>query len=559
MKAGKIALYVNVRAKIQDQDMVAYNEPSKNKARSLVIENAIKTLTSERNSATLARRSYVRDARDHIATKGTEYDILQANALKDSTINSWEAFYDSIAQSRSPASLKVAYLAGPNPENDLRVLCNSGLLPENIWAFESDKTTYSKAVTAALASEFPFIKIVHGGIDSFLEASPQRFDIIYLDFCGPLPSRNKKQKTLYTITKVLARHSLNSPGILITNVSLPTKDQDPAGRELLAKLVASYLYPKDFLEDAQSEQNFTEGAIVNGYDHHAWIESVRANLDQYYGQFVTRLIIDHASLISPYDRFPRHNVIFKRFFNIDNQEQKLARIITDLFHFNREYGGGDVISDAGSYPILWTLAALDKKLNDKDFNYPQYVYEDPDFHKFAGLFLSQLNVNCNQTELIDNVTIMSFLVSECDHQHEFLTETLRTLSRNHSVGGFYQFCDLVLFHQIMELLFRQVAVPYHVNVAKTKRWSYQAKETPMFLDMFVLDECRYLYDWMPTSDMISVGISNNQRQLSYRFALDGVSKHRRWYNPEYFSGTAVIDQGTDNFRAKTLVPRKSIS
>jgi hypothetical protein len=538
--------------------MTAYNEPSKNKARSLVIETAIKTLTSERNSATLARRSYVRDVRDHIIENGTKYDVPQAKALQDTTIDRWESFYDSITQSRSPANLKVAYLAGPNPENDLRVFCNAGLLPENIWAFESEKETYLKAVSSALTSEFPFIKIIHGGIDSFLEASPQRFDIIYLDFCGPLPSRNNKQKTLNTITQLLAKHSLNSPGIFTTNVALPTKEQDSIGRELLSKLVACYLYPKDFLEDNQSEQNFVEGAIAHGYDHREWIEMVRADLDQFYGQFVTRLIMDHASFISPYDRFPSHNVLFKRFFKIDNK-QKLQALITDLYHFNEEYGGGDVITDAGSYPILWTLAALDKKLNAKDVNYPQYVHEDLEFQRFSELFLRQLSVTGNKVELIENISKMSFLLSEGSLQSKFLSENLSALSRNHSFRDFYNFCDLVLFHQIMELLFRQVAFPYHVNVEKTKRWTYQAKDTPMFMDMIVLDECRYLYDWMPTSDRISYGISDSQRQLAYRFALDGVSKHRRWYNPEYFSGTAVVDQFTENFEAKTLMPRENIN
>jgi hypothetical protein len=115
-----------------------------------------------------------------------------------------------------------------------------------------------------------------------------------------------------------------------------------------------------------------------------------------------------------------------------------------------------------------------------------------------------------------------------------------------------------LFHQTIEVLFRQVATPYHVNVERTRRWGYQAKDTPMFMDMLVLDECRYLYDWMPTIDMFSEGIKNIERQLVYRFVLDGVAKHCRWYNPEYFSGCAVVDQFAESFCAKTLAPRGSI-
>jgi hypothetical protein len=40
--------------------------------------------------------------------------------------------------------------------------------------------------------------------------------------------------------------------------------------------------------------------------------------------------------------------------------------------------------------------------------------------------------------------------------------------------------------------------------------------------------------------------------------LDGVAKHRRWYNTEYFFGTAVVDQDTEPFEAKTLRLREAI-
>jgi hypothetical protein len=253
--------------------MTSYTEPVKNKARRIVIDNAIAALTKDRTSSTLTRRSYVRDVKAHITNGKNPLDVKIASRLSNETIERWESFYDSIIQSRTPENLKVAYLSGPNPENDLRVLCEAGVLPENIWAFESENSTYSEAVVSALSSEFPFIKIVNGGLDA---------------------------------------------------------------------------------------------------------------------------------------------------------------------------------------------------------------------------------------------------------------------------------------------LFRQVATPYQVNVEKTLRWSYKAKDTPMFMDMLILDECRYLYDWMPTVDMFSEAIRDTERQLAYRFALDGVAKHRRWYNPEYFSGTAVVDQFTDGFEAKALRPREII-
>ena len=92
-------------------------------------------------------------------------DKLFANFLKEDEINKWENFYDSIVQTREAKNLKVAYLSGPNPENDLREMFKHGILPENVWAFESDNKVYNNAIMSALNSEFPFIKIINGSID----------------------------------------------------------------------------------------------------------------------------------------------------------------------------------------------------------------------------------------------------------------------------------------------------------------------------------------------------------------------------------------------------------
>lgn len=529
-----------------------YLEPKKLLARQQVIDSAISTLTTDRTRATLCRRSYVREVRDTLADRDG-YDPIIAEKLTDETIERWEAFYDSIVQSRKAEDLKVAYLCGPNPENDLRVFCSAGILPENIWAFESDAAIHNEAVAAALGSEFPFIKIIKGGVDTFLEASPMRFDIIYLDFCGPLPNRNKKQQTLLAISRVLGRHALNSPGALITNVSLPTNTGDAHGRNLLAKLVACYLYPKNFLEG--DDETTPEGAIAHGHDFDEWLAIVSADLENYYGQFVTRLLMDHASFISPYNRFPKNSGVYRNFFRA-MPDLEMEALVNSAFHFDEsEFGGGDVVVDAGQYPVLWAFAALDKKTNAEDKNYPQWVQLDPAFAAFADTFLTQLRTDRNKKELIKNTCELTFSALADMRKGALLAEPLAKVVQEHRFQNYYQFCDLLLEHQIVELLFRQIAVPYHVNVETTRRWRYQAKETPMFMDMTILDECRYLYDWMPTTEMISAGFLNIERQLSYRFALDGVAKHRRWYNNEYFHGTAVIDQYTDPFEAKILKPR----
>lgn len=532
--------------------MKSYQEEEKRIARLSVLEEAIRCLTENRCRSTVAPKDYVRKVYQYIDTYGTPFDKQIIKALSEKTITRWENFYDSITQSRKPENLKVAYLAGPNPENDLQALMSFGVLPENVWAFETDSSTYKDAVWATLDSEFPFLKLIKGNIGQFFAASPQKFDIVYLDFCGPLPSRNGKQKTLATITSILAHHAINSPGILITNFSLPSTKQDSKGLDLLTKLVASYLYPKDFLEDKdEPSDNFVEGAIACGFSFDDWLIEVQDNIEFYYGHYITRLIIDLASIMVPYDNFPRKHGLFEQFFNLKNRAE-LRKRIDELYHFSEDGDGGDVISESGDLPILWTIASLQNHRNLKDLNYQQLIYEDTEYEKFCNLFLRQLSSKNNEREFVENVEQLHFLLYK---GAEFYSEKLRSLNKRRWHREMYQFCDLVLFHQITELLFRQIAVPYHINIEKTKRWTYLAKDTRMFMDMIVLDECRYVYDWMPTVDMIEAGMDSIDRQLCYRFALDALGKHRRWYNNEYFFGTAVIDQFQEGFEAKFLAPR----
>jgi hypothetical protein len=258
-----------------------YQEEIKNKAREMVIKESINALTTNRNDSTLSRRTYVRELKKYFLKNEDIDDKVFASFLKEDEINRWENFYDSIVQSREAKNLKIAYLAGPNPENDLREMFKHGILPENVWAFESDNKVYNNAIMAALNSDFPFIKIVNGSIDSFLDFSPQKFDIIYLDFCQPIINKGKNNKSLKVITKILDKQSLNSPGILITNVSLPTEIQDKESRIAISKLIATYLYPKAFQESNTSPSGFEDSAIACGYEFEDFLKKVSEELDEF--------------------------------------------------------------------------------------------------------------------------------------------------------------------------------------------------------------------------------------------------------------------------------------
>src|SRR5689334_10808475 len=101
------------------------------------------------------------------------------------------------------------------------------------------------------------------------------------------------------------------------------------------------------------------------------------------------------------------------------------------------------------------------------------------------------------------------------------------------------FCDVPNAELSFFPVIGQFAFPMHYNVPEVRRYSYVAsgKNTRMFLDVIPFDTCRYIYDWLPTLELINDSFDLAAQQLIYRFALDGLTKHTLRYNEEYFYGT----------------------
>jgi len=544
---------------------MAYKETEKSIAREEVLEKAVKILTEDRDESTLINSDYIYKVREQLLKE--KYYIEIISKLKDETIHNWKNYYESIVTIKKPSQLRVAYLSGPNPENDLNILVKLGILPENVWAFESDNELYALALRSILSSKFPHIKVQKSKISEFFKTSPLKFDIIYLDFCGPIPNRNKKQKNLPTVVTLLEKHALNSPGVLITNFSLPSIEQDLEGRNLMAKLVALYLYSKDYIEKNQEYNdgsdkfdNVDEGAICCEYTYEEWLNLITNNLNEYYGQFITRLIMDLASYIIPNYLFASNKSYMDDYFKSkiptesSNEEENIYLIF-------QRYLSKPIISSLESLYHLKEISSInEKRINNEGL--PLYAEKDQNFIKFSKFFINQLSPSYRPEDLIIKLENLSFFMQEnrVYDSEQYYTKKLQTLANIQWKRMIFQFCDVFLFHQVLEFLVRQLAVPYHINISSTKRWSYVAKETRMFLDMFVFDECRYLYDWMPTIDNFLYSIEDVERQFILRFALDGINRHTRWYFEEYFAGTACIEKyGKKGFEYLTLERRKYIN
>lgn len=512
--------------------MSAYNEPEKNKVRNDSLKYAIKTLTTERSNATLARKSYVREVKDQLLRFGSDADKEAIKYLTDNEIDGWEKFYQSIVGRKRSQDLKVAYLSGPNPLNDLSVLVNEGILPENVWAFESDMSTYTKATIKALDSSFPFIKIFKGKINNYFKILPFRFDIIYLDFCGTIASSD----TLTVIRDLFLHQKLNSPGILITNFSLPEKSNDKNDNywDSLIDVSANYLYPKSFTERLT---NYGGGCIespeVYGISQEQYFKKAHRNPETFYSQFITRILFDIPSVITPFQRFASNENLRKMFFKPFKLEG----------HLLNEYYE-DILTFPDLYPLIW--------------GFENFVNLKTESYRTLQKIIKQIALGANVKKFSETIKDMYYLMSESTEESHY-SDTLKKMKKNWNFQDHHIFCDVFLFHQLKDILFGQLTSPYFYNVSKTKRWTYIAKTTRMFTDLITYDECRYVFDWMPTVDMFEQGIYDPNRQLSLRFAVDTLAKNRRWYNDEFFQGTAIIDQNEKGFEAKTLRKRIKIN
>lgn len=525
-----------------------YKEEIKIKAREEVLLYAINCLTDKKHDyGYLIDEEYVERVIETLKTRNHRIDDLLVKQLSEASVSTWKNFYKNGKKEKKSSELKVAYLSGPNPENDLEVLVKLGVLPENIWAFESDNKTYDKAVMNSLSSNYPFIKIVKGKIKTFFEYSPTKFDIVYLDFCGSVTS----SESISTLVSLFYNQSIFSAGILITNFAYVDEDTAPIQWNHSMKLCANYLSAKSFVE---SHEGLGGGWIENstfceGTDIVDYVGLIQSNPLNSYSQFITRILMDIASVITPYQRLAKNKSLLNLFF----EEFDKMKIPDEWFEDLEmgAWGASLIMSFRNQLPFKdgfdWDEIEELENFDDKKFR-------DIDFEKFFQKFIRNLSVDSDEKKLVEILGKIEYL-NKGNDSFQFYSDKLNNINKNWNFSKTHVFCDVFLFHQVLDILIRQICVPYHYNMKLMKRWIYKAKETEMFLDVLPLEECRYLYDWMPTIDMFEAGIDNIERQLIFRFVMDGLSKHNHWYSEEFLSGTAVTSMDEPGFNVLELGER----
>src|SRR4051794_6620770 len=104
----------------------SYQQPIKDESRKLIWEGAIEHLTRGRGESRIISESYVRSLWEY-SLKEVLRPYTSVKDLDSAVLEEWSTFARSEYGTRTPADLRIAYLSGPEPENDLSILLSLGV------------------------------------------------------------------------------------------------------------------------------------------------------------------------------------------------------------------------------------------------------------------------------------------------------------------------------------------------------------------------------------------------------------------------------------------------
>ena len=508
--------------------MDTYTQEPKNKVRHLAIKTAIDYLTTNRSNACCVRRSYVRDLYDFFLDMEESHEQTEVKKIDLNYIRAWEQMHAEKIGVKSPAELSVCYLSGPEPENDFNELVSFGVLPQNIWAFENQQNTYLKALQSIDTTNYMQPKIIKASIENFFESTPKKFDIVYIDACAPLIS---DQHALRCISSLFKYHRLESPGVLISNFA----DVDQSNPQLQVEfedIIARYFYIKEN-SSASLVESRDNISLTGNYENYT--KQVKKNFETYYGNFITAMICNSASISVPLLRFC-HSPFLKH-------------ISTTTPLKNKCYDFIDVNTIKNN--TLLKFFAMNNMLHQKRANFAGIARCNRLASELGGSLYSN-----EPTELLSCLQKLYDIRNlELDIQSS-LNDALAFFDNGHNM---YQFLDKPNKMLFFDSVINQLSYPMHYSTENTMRLTYKAKQTRMFTDLIVFDECRYIYDWLPAIHQIPNAFSNPSWQYTFRFALDGLVKQRMNYNNEFFFQGSVVNKNEPLFCDKKFLDRIKIN
>jgi hypothetical protein len=291
--------------------------------------------------------------------------------------------------------------------------------------------------------------------------------------------------------------------------------------------------------------HYIEGPDSFGFGENELTRRVDENFGAAYSAFATQYPAMFAAYVQPAFAVLGSRVAKKRFFNPDQKvlDSEIQRFSTpDAFVANLLGArnsdtantkseqialGSDLILSPYMYPLQHFLSRLSKN-NDRDSR------------SFLGHFLETVSGISRHVALSAFDVLRSILEGYWKVLSPELLAALRAVyaALPDRDGGL--FCDVPMLHLWAEAALYQLGFPYHVNVRKHWRATYKAKTHRMYLDSFVLDQCRAFYDWLPMIELYGRDLTNFERQLISRICMDSICKTRDHVIPQLYSGANLI-------------------
>ncbi|MCS7466115.1 hypothetical protein NZK35_05435 [Stieleria sp. ICT_E10.1] len=498
----------------------SYQQAEKNAVRERILPAAIVALTSDRHRSGLIREEELIPTVEFFLAalkRATRSDAHRDKTLSELAL--WLDYHSSRIGTKKSQSLRVLYLSGPEPLNDLNVMTQAGVNPHNVWAV-TGKEDHATAVAACSEAGVP-LKIHRGSLAEFFDVFNETFDIIYFDACGPIAG--SKPNTLDPIISILDRQRLNSPGVLITNFCESPDDGD--ARDRYVDLVTAFFAPRynDLPRIVHEAGYLDPQEFQHEYRH---LHSFAAkNLEPLYSHFITRFITDLGMNLVPNCRALSMGALFRSYLMGEKEFKEVrGRADDPTMDLSRGKLPGELLLSPSSYPIPSFVRILEELRKD-----------DPVLNRLKKPLTHQ------QRSLRDLVKASALLDHVIEGHWDILSDAMKlAVATSWFDRGAGITCDSPLPNLIVNSLLGIYGKPWFANTRSCDRVTYIAKKRRMYCDLFVLDQCRSYFDWFPTVHACPARFESVPFQIVARCILDRIERHDFRSEAHPFRGAAVI-------------------
>ncbi len=502
-----------------------------------MLKSAIQALTSKRHSSELIDRKKLKITFDHFLNlirrwfrSGTQFDELRSAA--EAELSKWIEFDACCNTRRKPCELKVLYLCGPSPTNDLAVLLEHGINIHNIWAVTGSSEDSAAAHTEL--SDFNLaLKIHEGPLVEFFEIYNEVFDLIYFDACGPF--MGGKPSTLPPLLAILERQRLSTKGALITNYSAPP-DSGPA-RDRYVNLATAYFHPRyNDIPDVVRSSDLDPAIFA--VDPELLKQFIAGHLEPVYSDLVTQLTIDLAAVIIPSLRAFSMPAFLKKH---SGQQKVVRELIARQTGKDIRNNGlpGDRWLSPSSYPILSFIDLLE-----------DYTPDDP--------LLNALRSHNRQGSSFKHLISVSELTRSVIEGNWDVTspELLEAIRCSWFDYDARITCDIPLPNLLVSSLVGTYGRPYLYNPRLSRRVRYTSNIREMYCDLFVFDQCRSFFDWFPTVQACPARFRSIPFQIVARCLIDRLSWAHFYNTAKPFHFAAIGGMGETSAAKPLFIPKR---